>query len=1215
MQKIVSKFLSSVVMFTMIAVSFIPLTVPRIALAAVTGTLTPDGQGFYSAWNGNEGDIDETGTPSCSTSGGSDVIDTSTTGNRESVNLNLSSIPNGSTITSVDVSVWYSSASSGSGATFKTFTRLDGSLTDAGADLVANSTSSSCGHNSTQTINVTDTIKSGSTDLEIGVLKTATDTSTVRVGAIRAIVTYTESEPTVGGYAISQTGNATINGLSVSINGVASAEPFVGQLNDQHISVDWDDDGDGIADLWEEEDSNSSGNDAGTTSNITFDIDSYDDSGNDKFFQESDWSASHTYLTYGAKKIFVRVHHASANGAEGSDVATIQIDITIAPQCSNGTDDDGDALADYPADPGCTGLADDSESPNPSTPPILSGVPSEATIPEVVLYTFDADATDSDIPANTLTFSLVGIPPFGSSIDSSTGVFTWTPFEEHGPGIYPVTVRVSDGVNEVDSLITITVLDVNVAPVANDDNAATSEDSDATISLASLLSNDTDSDIPVNTLSVTGVSNPSNGAVVIDGGNAVFTPDVNFNGTAGFDYTLSDGSATDIGHVVVTVDPLNDDPTLSPIENKEVDELNTLSFTVAGADIDDDTLTYSISSGLEGGMTLNPSTGEFTWTPDETKGPGSYPVTISVSDGSETSSQDFTITVNEVNVSPVASGSSVSTPMNTDLDITLSATDGDLPANTLTYTVASGPTNGTVDINDNIATYSPNSDYTGSDSFNFEVCDQDEACDSATIEITVSNDAPIMDGIDDQIVDELVALSLTATTTDTGSDPLTYSLSNGPSGASVDSVTGVFSWTPTEGEGPGNYQVTISVTDGAAIDSKTFNITVNEVNVAPVAIDDSISTDEDTPVTIVLPTATDSDVPAQALIYVLVDMPSSGSASISGNLVLYSPNANYNGADSFTYKANDGVTDSNVAMISITIDPVNDAPTITLNGPSEVAFVEGGSYTDEGASCVDTEDESPFAANVSGSFDPDVAGTYTLTYQCEDENEAESSTVTRTIVVQSIPAQCSDSSDNDEDGKTDMEDPGCAGPLDNDETDPAVVVYECSDGIDNDGDGGIDFGGDNGDAGCENSSDNSEGSDASRSQTGSGRRRTTTSSSGGEVLGAETSCGIYVTEFLRRGYKGNNLEAVAKLQQFLNDYFKAGLAVDKKFGPKTEGALKTFQLAHKEKILTPWNLVVPTGIFYLTTQTEVNNIMCPDLMLPIPQNLIPFSANPLTPKI
>ena len=117
----------------------------------------------------------------------------------------------------------------------------------------------------------------------------------------------------------------------------------------------------------------------------------------------------------------------------------------------------------------------------------------------------------------------------------------------------------------------------------------------------------------------------------------------------------------------------------------------------------------------------------------------------------------------------------------------------------------------------------------------------------------------------------------------------------------------------------------------------------------------------------------------------------------------------------------------------------------------------------------------------------------------------------------------------------------------------------------------------------------------------------------GSVLGAKTSCGIYIDKFLGMGLKDNDVEAVEKIQTFLNDNMSAGLVVDGFFGAMTNDALKAFQLAHADKVLEPWGLTAPTGIFYLTTQTAVNNIMCPALDLPIPV-LTPIALNPLFPK-
>src|SRR5262249_15516622 len=95
--------------------------------------------------------------------------------------------------------------------------------------------------------------------------------------------------------------------------------------------------------------------------------------------------------------------------------------------------------------------------------PVVTRVPPTATANEGSLLTFTAAATGADIPAQTLSFSLVGAPS-GATIDPMSGVFTWTPTEAQGPGIYSFFVRVSDGVGHTDVSTTVTVTEVNVAP-------------------------------------------------------------------------------------------------------------------------------------------------------------------------------------------------------------------------------------------------------------------------------------------------------------------------------------------------------------------------------------------------------------------------------------------------------------------------------------------------------------------------------------------------------------------------------------------------------------------------------------------------------------------------------------------------------------------------------------------------------------------------------
>src|SRR6185436_19759895 len=123
----------------------------------------------------------------------------------------------------------------------------------------------------------------------------------------------------------------------------------------------------------------------------------------------------------------------------------------------------------------------------------------DQAVDEEVELSFTASATDSDLPANSLTFSLEGTVPAGASINATTGVFSWTPTESQGPGTYTFTVKVTD--NGVPNLsdeeeIDVVVSETNHAPVlaAIGDQAVDEEDE------LSFTASATDSDLPANSL-------------------------------------------------------------------------------------------------------------------------------------------------------------------------------------------------------------------------------------------------------------------------------------------------------------------------------------------------------------------------------------------------------------------------------------------------------------------------------------------------------------------------------------------------------------------------------------------------------------------------------------------------------------------------------------------------------------------------------------------
>jgi hypothetical protein len=121
----------------------------------------------------------------------------------------------------------------------------------------------------------------------------------------------------------------------------------------------------------------------------------------------------------------------------------------------------------------------------------------------------------------------------------------------------------------------------------------------------------------------------------------------------------------------------------------------------------------------------------------------------------------------------------------------------------------------------------------------------------------------------------------------------------------------------------------------------------------PVADPQSLATDEDTLIPITL-TASDPD--GDALIYYIVSSPSNGTLSGTAPYVNYTPNPDYNGPDSFTFKANDGIGDSNIATVNITISPINDLP-VADAGSNQTAAI-GEIIIFDGSNSYDPDDDS-----------------------------------------------------------------------------------------------------------------------------------------------------------------------------------------------------------------------------------------------------------------
>lgn len=210
--------LSSVVSLSMIlSVSFPAglslLMLPGLAHADTTAQLVPTGNGTYTSWSGDYTDVDEgISSSSCSSA---DAI-TSATGNaRESYTVSLASIPNGSTITSVEI-LAEDRGDAGPGGTYSTFVRFNGTNSANSSSHTGGTAGGGCNGSRTDTFDVVDTVKTGATSLEIGVIKN--NTTSVRVGALAVVVTYTPVTYTITSTA-GAGGTITPSGATVVTGG------------------------------------------------------------------------------------------------------------------------------------------------------------------------------------------------------------------------------------------------------------------------------------------------------------------------------------------------------------------------------------------------------------------------------------------------------------------------------------------------------------------------------------------------------------------------------------------------------------------------------------------------------------------------------------------------------------------------------------------------------------------------------------------------------------------------------------------------------------------------------------------------------------------------------------------------------------------------------------------------------------------------------------
>jgi VCBS repeat-containing protein len=643
------------------------------------------------------------------------------------------------------------------------------------------------------------------------------------------------------------------------------------------------------------------------------------------------------------------------------------------------------------------------------------------------------------------------------------GDYTYVPEANYnGPDSFSFVVN--DG--EDDSLpatVSITVTAVNDIPVADGGSLTTAEDTQGS---GTVTGSDPVEESPVAFALVGPDGGAAHGTVSLEvDGDYTYVPDPDYNGSDSFTFVANDGGDDDSlpATVSITVTAVNDAPVVSAIGSQSVDEDEILEINFSASDVDGDVLTiHKGSSNLSlipsGGLTLGNVGDDWTLTVDSALNQfGNAEIFLSVSDGKAPSIlRLIPVTVNSVNDNPIIAEGDAPVDLAVAEDdsegesVSFNATDVENAAGALLWS-SSDPVHGTVTAGaPGTFTYVPDANFEGSESFTLTVTDANSGTDTIQVNVTIitlNNDAPVADNATEAVGEDTVLnSSVSATDVDAG-DTRTYSVVAGPShGDLALNPDGTYSYdSDPDYNGPDSF--TFKATDAALADSNvaTVSITVDPVNDPPAADDAAPSVGEDT---VLNGTVTGDDIDGDDLTYAKVTDPTHGVLVLNPEgIYTYTADGDFNGSDSFTFRANDGTADSDVATVSITVDAANDAPVANEATPSvdeDTVLNSSVSATDVDAgdtrtySVVAGPSHGDLALNPDGTYSYDSDSHYygpdSFTFKATDAALADSNVATVSITVDPVndaPVALDSTPSVDEDdvleasvSATDVDDPG-----------------------------------------------------------------------------------------------------------------------------------------------------------------------------------------------
>ncbi|AFY50369.1 RHS repeat-associated core domain protein [Nostoc sp. PCC 7524] len=262
--------------------------------------------------------------------------------------------------------------------------------------------------------------------------------------------------------------------------------------------------------------------------------------------------------------------------------------------------------------------------------------------------------------------------------------------------VYSIRVKTTDaGGLGYEQIFSISITNVNEAPTAlNISRGAIAENIPANSIIGTFSTTDPDVGDTHTYSLVSGEGDTDNTAFTIVDNELRIKQSPDFEAKSVYSIRVRTTDAGGLGYeqiFSISITNVNEAPVIEAIATQNINEQTLFTLTVKASDPESDTLIYTLDASAPPGVSLDSTTGVLTWTPLETQGPGSYPITIRVTDGQLTTFQSFTVNVAEVNTAPILTPiGNKNITLGETLSFKVTAVDSDSPVNNLSFSIDDG---------------------------------------------------------------------------------------------------------------------------------------------------------------------------------------------------------------------------------------------------------------------------------------------------------------------------------------------------------------------------------------------------------------------------------------------------------------------------------------------------------------------------------------------